>query len=77
MDWASFAYFRNWADMVGGKCGFTRTGFLRVCRPAYGDQLRANIIMHQQIGIELLVTPDDMARLEPSSAVDDFEVAAP
>ncbi len=75
--WASFAYFRNWADMVGGECGFTRTGFLQIVSPAYSDQLRANVVMHQQIGIPaLLVTPDDVARLAPSFAVDDFEVAA-
>lgn len=75
--WASFAYFRNWADMVGGECGFTRTGFLQIVSPAYSDQLRANVVMHQQIGIPaLLVTPEDVARLAPSFAVDDFEVAA-
>ena len=41
--WASFAYFRNWADVVGGDCGFTRTGFLQFVEPAYSDQLRANV----------------------------------
>lgn len=75
--WASFAYFRNWAEMVGGDCGFTRTGFLQIVEPAYSDQLRANVAMHQQIGIpSLLVTPDDVARLAPSFVTDDFEVAA-
>jgi sarcosine oxidase subunit beta len=63
--------------MVGGECGFTRTGFLQIVSPAYSDQLRANVVMHQQIGIPaLLVTPDDVTRLAPSFAVDDFEVAA-
>lgn len=75
--WASFAYFRNWAEMVGGDCGFTRTGFLQIVEPAYSDQLRANVAMHQQIGIpSLLVTPDDVARLAPSFVTDDFEIAA-
>ncbi|MCB8985395.1 MAG: FAD-binding oxidoreductase [Ardenticatenaceae bacterium] len=75
--WASFAYFRNWADVVGGDCGFTRTGFLQFVEPAYSDQLRANVAMHQQIGIpSLLITPDDVARLAPSFVTDDFEVAA-
>jgi len=75
--WASYAYFRNWAEVVGGDCGFTRTGFLQIVAPDYSDQLRANVVMHQQIGIpSLLVTPDDVARLAPSFVTDDFEVAA-
>jgi sarcosine oxidase subunit beta len=75
--WASFAYFRNWAEMVGGECGFTRTGFVQIVAREYSDQLRANVAMHQRIGIpSLLVTPDDVARLAPSFVTDDFDVAA-
>ncbi len=75
--WASFAYFRNWAEMVGGECGFTRTGFVQIVAREYSDQLRANVAMHQRMGIpSLLVTPDDVARLAPSFVTDDFDVAA-
>jgi sarcosine oxidase, subunit beta len=75
--WASFAYFRDWAERVGGDCGFTRTGFVQIVAPAYSEQLRANVAMHQRIGIpSLLVTPEDVARLAPSFVVDDFDVAA-
>lgn len=75
--WASFAYFRNWAERVGGDCGFTRTGFLQIVPPAYEAQLRENVIMHQQIGIpSLLVSAADVARLAPSFVTDDFTVAA-
>lgn len=75
--WASFAYFRDWAERVGGDCGFTRTGFVQIVAPAYSEQLRANVVMHQQIGIPaLLVTPEDVARLAPGFVVDDFDVAA-
>lgn len=75
--WASFAYFRDWAERVGGDCGFTRTGFVQIVAPAYSEQLRANVAMHQQIGIPaLLVTPEDVARLAPGFVVDDFDVAA-
>ncbi len=75
--WASFAYFRNWRERVGGECGFTRTGFLQIVSPAHNDQLRANIAMHQRIGIpSLLITADDVRRLEPDFRTDDFELAA-
>lgn len=75
--WASFAYFRDWAERVGGDCGFTRTGFVQIVAPAYSEQLRANVAMHQRIGIpSLLVTPEDVARLAPGFVVDDFDVAA-
>ncbi|MCB8968525.1 MAG: FAD-dependent oxidoreductase [Chloroflexota bacterium] len=75
--WASFAYFRNWAEMVGGDCGFTRTGFLQIVAADYEAQLKANVSMHQRIGIpSLLVTAADVARLAPGFVTDDFTVAA-
>ncbi|HLE53182.1 MAG TPA: FAD-dependent oxidoreductase, partial [Anaerolineales bacterium] len=75
--WESFQYFRNWAEMVGGECGFTRTGFLQFVRPQYVDQLRANVTMHQHIGIpSLVITADDVQRLAPAFKTDDMEYAA-
>lgn len=75
--WASFQYFRNWKEMVGGDCGFTRTGFLYFTHPEYVESLRANVAMHQRIGIpSLLVEAADVKRLAPAFATDDFEFAA-
>ena len=75
--WASFQYFRNWKEVVGGDCGFTRTGFLYITHPEYLDSLKANVRMHQHIGIpSLLVRAEDVQRLAPSFAVHDFEFAA-
>ena len=75
--WQSFQYFRNWEEMVGGDCGFVRTGFIRLVQPEYEDALRANVHMQQEIGIPtLLVTPDDIKRLAPYMVTDDFTVAA-
>lgn len=75
--WASFQYFRNWADRVGGDCGFTRTGFIQLVPPKHIDQLKANVKMHQQIGIpSLLVTRDDVQRLAPLFNFEDVEAAA-
>ena len=75
--WVSFQYFRNWKDKVGGECGFTRTGFIQLVAPDYIDTLKANVNMHQQIGIPvLLIKADDVRRLAPTFAVDDVDLAA-
>src|SRR5512146_3252143 len=75
--WVSFQYFRNWKEMVGGDCGFTRTGFLQLVSPADTAALKANVAMHQEVGVPvMLVTADDVKRLAPSFATQDIELAA-
>jgi len=75
--WTSFQYFRNWAEMVGGECGFTRTGFINIVPHRLEPQLKANVAMHQQVGIPaLLVSAADVHRLAPQISVEDFEWAA-
>jgi sarcosine oxidase, subunit beta len=75
--WESFQYFRNWKELVGGECSFTRTGFIQIVSATQADQLKANIAMHQRIGIPaLVITADDVRRLAPAFATDDFEFAA-
>ncbi|MCL4249276.1 MAG: FAD-binding oxidoreductase [Anaerolineae bacterium] len=75
--WESFKYFTNWEDRVGGDCGFTRTGFIQIVARDQQDKLRANVAMHQRIGIpSLVITADDVKRLAPSFAAEDFDVAA-
>ena len=75
--WHSFQYFRNWDEMVGGECGFVRTGFLRIVPPEYEGNLRANVRVQQEIGIfTLLISADDVKRLAPYMVTFDFNVAA-
>jgi sarcosine oxidase subunit beta len=75
--WRSFQVFRDWADVVGGQCGFTRTGFLQLVPPELSAQLRANVRMQAELGIPtLLVDADDVSRLAPQMVVDDIELAA-
>ncbi len=75
--WESFQYFRNWKELVGGECGFTRTGFIQIVGAEHEPMLRENVAMHQQIGIpSLVVTADEVKRLAPAFATDDFEIAA-
>jgi sarcosine oxidase subunit beta len=76
--WASFPYFRAWSDLVGaGDCGFVRTGFLHLVPASLADHLRANVEMHQRLGIETrVVGPAEVARLVPGAVTDDITVGA-
>ena len=75
--WASFPYFRDWRDRVGGECGFTRTGFLQLYARDAEARLRDNVAMQQAIGIPtLLVNADDVRRLAPAFETSDFDWAA-
>lgn len=75
--WESFKYFRNWGEMVGGQCGFTRTGFIQIVGREHAGALRANVAMQQGLGIpSLVVSAEDVQRLAPSFATDDFDIAA-
>ncbi len=75
--WASFQYFRHWGERVGGESGFTRTGFVQIVPRAVNEHLRANVQMHQRLGIpSLLVTADDVRRLAPGFNTEDFDLAA-
>jgi sarcosine oxidase subunit beta len=75
--WASFPWFTEWADRVGGECGFTRTGFLWI-EPADGDdRLRKNVASHRTLGIRTsVVDAAEIRRIAPALAVTDGEVAA-
>ena len=75
--WISFGYFKDWAERVGGECGFTRTGFLQIVARENEAALRKNIAMHQDIGIpSISISADDVKRLAPSFVTDDFDIAA-
>jgi sarcosine oxidase subunit beta len=75
--WVSFQYFRNWKELVGGDCGFTRTGFIQLVAPTDTETLKENAAMHQTIGVPvMLIQGDDVKRLAPSFNTDDIELAA-
>ena len=75
--WVSFQYFRDWEEIVGGDCGYTRTGFLHITSSEYSDKLVANVAMHQKIGIpSFVIGGDDVQRLAPGFYTDDIRAAA-
>jgi len=74
---SSYTYFRNWADIVGGECGFTETGFIRTVAPRNNEKLRANVAMLQRIGVETrLISPGELHELAPTIWSEDLQLAA-
>jgi sarcosine oxidase subunit beta len=75
--WRSLETFRSWGEIVGGHCGFTRTGFLQLVPPELNAQLAANVALQQSLGISTqLVAPAEVATLAPEMRIDDIELAA-
>src|SRR5437762_2756677 len=64
--WKSLGYFENWGDIVGGDCGFVRTGFVVVVGQTNADKLRRNIMMLKSVGIETeVIDRRELKKLEP------------
>jgi sarcosine oxidase subunit beta len=77
MAFAALRYFQNWPEMVGGACGFTRTGFIMTVTPDNADRLRKNVEMLQKIGVNTsVISPQELHELQPWTRVDDLTVAA-
>jgi sarcosine oxidase subunit beta len=74
---ASLRYFQHWRDLVGGECGFTRTGFIMTVPPHHADRLRHNVAMLQALGVQTaVVTAQALRELQPFCQVEDLTVAA-
>jgi sarcosine oxidase, subunit beta len=77
MAFAALHYFQHWQDIVGGECGFTRTGFILTVPPDNADRLRQNVQMLQRIGVNTSVlTAQELRELQPFTQFDDLTVAA-
>jgi sarcosine oxidase subunit beta len=77
MAFAALHYFQNWKDMVGGECGFTRTGFIMTVTAANAQRLRKNVEMLQRVGVNTaVITPQELRELQPFVQVDDLTIAA-
>ncbi|MEP7361418.1 MAG: FAD-dependent oxidoreductase, partial [Chloroflexota bacterium] len=75
--WRSYDYFVNWESRVGGECGFTKTGFVRIVPQDQEANLRANVADQQELGIPTSIIPaSDVRRLAPMLTTDDFNIAA-
>lgn len=74
---ASLPYFQHWCDLVGGECGFTRTGFIMTVSPENAERLRHNVAMLQRLGVNTrVITAGELQELQPACQVDGLVVAA-
>jgi sarcosine oxidase subunit beta len=75
--WESFQYFQNWRELVGGECGFVRTGFAVVVDSNNVDRLKSNVAMLQNVGIDTqLVTSAELVKIDPNAHITDVALAA-
>ncbi len=77
MAWRSLHIFRNFADIIGGQCGYTQTGYLVFAGPDDRDAFRRNIATQQSVGVRTdIISAADAAALAPGFAVDDAAAIA-
>src|SRR5215510_4236410 len=75
--WASFPIFKHWSELMGGPPVFTHTGFVNVVASEYAENLARNVDMLRRIGVTTTVlTPAELARLQPGVNVEDIGAAA-
>jgi len=75
--WKSYHYFRNWNEIVGGRCGFVETGFAVVVDERNAQRLRTNVAMLQRVGVDTeILTAADLHRRDPQAFVEDVALAA-
>ena len=77
MAWESFKVFRDFGEIVGGDCGYTRTGHLIMGAESDADTFRANVAMQQSVGIDTKpVSGEEASELAPSFYLEDCGVIA-
>ena len=78
----SLQTYANWDDVIGGSCGFDKTGLIATVATRDENSLniermRRNIAMQNGIGIKSrVVTADELFEMQPFTNVDDLDVAA-
>jgi sarcosine oxidase subunit beta len=73
----SFPVFCHFDEIVGGDCGFVRTGFVRTVKPHNLERLKANVKMLQDLGVNTwLVSGQEIREMAPYLYTDDIPFAA-
>ncbi len=74
---ASLEVFQNWSDVIGGNCGFHRSGFLFIIGHQEIPLLQANVKMLQEAGVNTwIISPEDVKLMQPFMEVEDVGAAA-
>jgi sarcosine oxidase, subunit beta len=74
---ASLPYFQHWSEIVGGDCGFRKTGFALLVGPENVERLHRNVARLRAIGVNTRsLMPDELRELQPSLRMDGLGAAA-
>jgi len=69
--------FEQFQEVVGGECGFVKTGYLFFVPNELADRFHANIAMQQRLGVVTgSVSREEAQSIAPSLNVDDSQVIA-
>jgi sarcosine oxidase subunit beta len=75
--WKSLSYFSNWREIVGGDCGFVRSGFALVVGDDNATRIQRNVAMMKSLGVEVeLCSPAQLRQLDGCLNIDDVALAA-
>ncbi|HJU10568.1 MAG TPA: FAD-binding oxidoreductase [Candidatus Binataceae bacterium] len=75
--WKSLDYFCDWRNLVGGECGFVKTGFALVVGSENADPIRHNVAMMKNLGVEVeLCDAAQLREIDRSVNVSDIALAA-
>ena len=75
--WRSLHIFRNFADIIGGDCGYVETGYLVFAGADDLDTFHSNIATQQSVGVITdIISAADAAGLAPGFAVEDAAAIA-
>ena len=75
--WRSLHIFRNFADIIGGECGYAPTGYLVFAGPDHLESFHRNIATQQSVGVATgLISAAEAAALAPGFRVDDAAAIA-
>jgi len=73
----SLRVFQNFAEEVGGECGFTQTGFVMMVDAKDKAGLEANIALQQRLGIQTeLLAPEAVREIVPGMETADLTAVA-
>jgi sarcosine oxidase, subunit beta len=78
----SLETYAHWDEVVGGDCGFDRTGLIATVatkgeNSANIERMHRNVAMQNEIGIRSrVITADELFEMQPFTSVDDLDIAA-
>ncbi|MGA8904612.1 MAG: FAD-binding oxidoreductase [Candidatus Bathyarchaeia archaeon] len=72
----SINVFHNFDREIGGRCGFTETGWIGVSGAVHEDRVRRVSTFQREMGaVTRLVSPSEVKQIAPAALTDDLKVA--